>query len=162
MPMPVVRQGPAPDGNRKCGIQPAHQSRSTDVQRSRLLPCTATSTFGSSHAGRAGWTNATFALEKADEGNPEPLLHGHSGRSSTLMVKPLPAQHVFSAAAIPSGERLFWQIMNWRPAEKPGRPFLEGNSAQRCAFLACRDLLPCRTAAGRRARKHIARWRPAD
>jgi hypothetical protein len=63
VPMPVVRQRPAPDGNRKCGIQPAHQSRSTDVQRSRLLPCTATSTSGSSHAGRAEWTNATSPLD---------------------------------------------------------------------------------------------------
>jgi len=67
VPMPVVRQGPAPDGNRKCGIQPAHQSRSTDVQRSRLLPCTATSTFGSSHAGRAGRTNATSPLESGHQ-----------------------------------------------------------------------------------------------
>jgi len=38
--MPVVRQGPAPDGDRNGGNQPAHQSRSTDVQRARLLPCT--------------------------------------------------------------------------------------------------------------------------
>lgn len=38
-PTPVVRQGPAPDGNRTGGIQPAHQRRSTDVQRSLLLPC---------------------------------------------------------------------------------------------------------------------------
>ena len=40
MLMPVVRQGPAPDGDRNGGNQPAHQSRSTDVQRPRLLPCT--------------------------------------------------------------------------------------------------------------------------
>ena len=40
MLMPVVRQGPAPDGDRNGGNQPAHQSRSTDVQRARLLPCT--------------------------------------------------------------------------------------------------------------------------
>jgi hypothetical protein len=38
-PTPVVRQGPAPDERRTGGIQPAHQRRSTDVQRSRLLPC---------------------------------------------------------------------------------------------------------------------------
>jgi hypothetical protein len=38
--MPVVRQGPAPDGNRNGGSQPAHQSMSTDVQQARLLPCT--------------------------------------------------------------------------------------------------------------------------
>ena len=33
MLMPVVRQGPAPDENRTGGIQPAHQSMSTDVHR---------------------------------------------------------------------------------------------------------------------------------
>ncbi len=61
VPMPVVRQGPAPDGNRKCGIQPAHQSRSTDVQRSRLLPCTATSNTGSRTQG-VRKENATHPL----------------------------------------------------------------------------------------------------
>ena len=63
-PMPVVRQGPAPDGNRKCGIQPAHQSRSTDVQRSRLLPCIAISLPGNSRDERDG-NNASYPL-KAD------------------------------------------------------------------------------------------------
>jgi hypothetical protein len=43
--MPEVRQGPAPDGNRKGGNQPAHQSMSTDVQRARLLPCTTSPIF---------------------------------------------------------------------------------------------------------------------
>jgi hypothetical protein len=78
VPMPVVR---APDGNRKCGIQPAHQSRSTDVQRSRLLPCTATSTSGSSHAERAGWTNA-----------PSPLESGHQSREARPASLRLEAQ----------------------------------------------------------------------
>ena len=66
VPMPVVRQGPAPDENRKCGIQSAHQSRSTDVQRSRLLPCTATSTSSSSHAGARGMDKPRPHLLKAD------------------------------------------------------------------------------------------------
>ena len=39
------KTGTSPDENRKGGSQPAHQSRSTDVQRARLLPCTATSTW---------------------------------------------------------------------------------------------------------------------
>lgn len=57
MLMPAVRQGPTPDGNRKGGNQPAHQSMSTDVQRARLLPCTTLSAL---------ITNAERGLKKCD------------------------------------------------------------------------------------------------
>jgi hypothetical protein len=52
---PVVRQGPAPDGIRNGGNQPAHQSMSTDVQRARFQPCTAPYLF---------FTNATPAGDR--------------------------------------------------------------------------------------------------
>jgi hypothetical protein len=50
-PMPVLRQGPAPDENQTGGIQPAHQRWSTDVQRSCLLPCTPASLPLPTHSG---------------------------------------------------------------------------------------------------------------
>ena len=56
------KTGPAPDENRTGGIQPAHQRRSTDVQRSRLLPCTpASPPLPTTHSG--GWKIAPSALE---------------------------------------------------------------------------------------------------
>ena len=64
MLMPVVRQEPAPDGNRTGGNQPAHQSMSTDVQQARLLPCTTSSPVRTT--AQAGDENLCSCLLKAD------------------------------------------------------------------------------------------------
>ena len=71
MLMPVVRQGPAPDGNRKA----VYQSMSTDVQRARLLPCTNYRRF--THAWR-GLKNCNCTLESGHQSGSA----GHSPRWS--------------------------------------------------------------------------------
>jgi hypothetical protein len=76
-PTPVIRQGPAPDENRTGGIQPAHQRRSTDVQRSRLLLCTPASLL-LPNATSGGRRNAPSVLEIGHESGQKANL-GRSG-----------------------------------------------------------------------------------
>jgi hypothetical protein len=65
--MPASRQGPAPGEIRKGGNQSAHQSRSTDVQQSRLLPYTTTSPLLEPAHRRAGQKTATSTLESGHQ-----------------------------------------------------------------------------------------------
>ncbi len=59
--------GTAPDGNRTGGIQSAHQRWSTDVQRSRLLPCTTASRV-TQHCCARG--SASVSLESGHQSRP--------------------------------------------------------------------------------------------
>jgi hypothetical protein len=93
VPMPVLRQGPAPDGNQTGGIQPAHQRWSTDVQRSRLLLCTPASLPLPTHSG--GRKSAATALDgghqrvsaaRSRRGNSVGRARGVGGRRSAMEI----------------------------------------------------------------------------
>ena len=98
---PVVRQGPAPDENRNGGIQSAHQSRSTDVQRVRLLPCT-TSLFLVTNAQRSGGRKTTPHPLQADI---RAMFRGprvRAGRSDRRFFDRAPGHELVDARLRPS------------------------------------------------------------
>jgi hypothetical protein len=91
--MPDPRQGQPRTNERKCGIQPAHQSLITDVFRSRPLLCTIHHLINFTLASVENVPVVRAVLDRGHQNDRTPRLPG---------AAPAPGQSTVSAVAVPS------------------------------------------------------------